>query len=37
MKEIDNNLTSLELLLQQLEEKYVEMDNMITSLKNQIK
>ena len=37
MKQIDNNLTQLETLLNQIEEKYVEMEKMLESLKNQIK
>ena len=37
MKLIDDNLTKMEELLNELEKKYVEMDEMIESLKNQIK
>ena len=37
MKQIDENLTQLETLLNQIEEKYVEMENMLESLKKQIK
>jgi hypothetical protein len=36
MKQIDNNLTQLEILLNQIEEKYVEMEKMLESLKKQI-
>ena len=37
MKLIDDNLTKMEELLNELEKKYVEMDEMIESLKKQIK
>ncbi len=37
MKQIDENLTQLETLLNQIEEKYIEMESMLESLKKQIK
>lgn len=37
MRTIDDNLTKMEELLSQIEKKYVEMDEMIESLKKQIK
>jgi len=36
-KEIDNNLTKLEELLNEIEKRYIEMDNEIELLKKQIK